>query len=99
RAAPSLLAAIGLPELVTPSLDGYEACALRLATEPPLLAKLRDRLQQKKLTYPLFNPDCYRRQIEAGYTTMWKTCQREEPPRSFAISAGDPPRSSFSQPT
>jgi protein O-GlcNAc transferase len=98
RVAASLLVAVGLPELVTRSPEEYEACALRLATEPSLLAKFRDRLQQNKLTYPLFNSDCYRRQIEAAYMTMWELWQRGEKPRNFAIMAGDPPRSSFSQP-
>jgi protein O-GlcNAc transferase len=98
RVAASLLVAIGLPELVTRSLEEYEACALRLAKEPSLLGKLRDRLQQNKGTYPLFDSDCYRRQIEAAYMTMCELWQGGEKPRNFAITAGDPPRSSFSQP-
>ena len=40
RVAASLLQAIGLPDLVTRSLDDYEALALRLAREPALLASL-----------------------------------------------------------
>jgi predicted O-linked N-acetylglucosamine transferase (SPINDLY family) len=97
RIAASLLVAIGLPELVTHSLEEYEALALRLATEPALLGKFRDRLQQNKRTYPLFNGDCYRRQIEAAYMTMWELWQRGDKPRNFAIAAGDPPQSSFPQ--
>jgi predicted O-linked N-acetylglucosamine transferase (SPINDLY family) len=97
RVAASLLVAIGLPELVTHSLEEYEALALRLASEPPLLGKFRERLQLNKLTYPLFDGDCYRRQIEAAYTTMWELWQRGERPRNFTIAAGAPPRSSFPQ--
>src|SRR5208282_6526037 len=44
RIAGSQLAAIGLPELITDSLQDYEALALRLATEPGLLQGLRERL-------------------------------------------------------
>ena len=44
RVASSLLTAIGLPELVTASLDEYEALALRLARNPAELAAIRRRL-------------------------------------------------------
>ena len=90
-----MLVAIGLPELVTRSLEEYEALALRLATEPSLLAQFRDRLQQNKLTHPLFNADSYRRHIETAYMTMWELWQRGERPRNFTIAAGDPPSASF----
>jgi protein O-GlcNAc transferase len=95
RVAASLLVAIGLAELVTRSLEEYEALALRLATDPTLLGQIRERLERNKLTYPLFDGDCYRRQIEAAYTTMWELWQRGERPRNFAITAGAPSRPSF----
>jgi protein O-GlcNAc transferase len=41
RVAGSLLHAIGLPELITTSLDDYTATALRLANRPDELAGLR----------------------------------------------------------
>jgi predicted O-linked N-acetylglucosamine transferase (SPINDLY family) len=95
RVAASLLYAIGLPELVTHGLEEYEACALRLATEPSLLGTLRDRLSRNRPTHPLFDSDRYRRHIEAAYTTMWELWQRGESPRNFAISPGDPCRAIF----
>jgi protein O-GlcNAc transferase len=85
RVATSLLHAAGLPELVTNSLEDYEALALRLATEPALLAGLRKRLQQNRLTCPLFDTDRFRRHIEAAYETMWEIRQRGESPRSFTV--------------
>jgi protein O-GlcNAc transferase len=85
RVGASLLTAIGLPELVTHSLDDYEALALRLATDPPLLVELRERLAQNQRRFPLFDTSRYRRQIEAAYSTMWEIWQRGERPRSFSI--------------
>ncbi len=85
RVGASLLTAIGLPELVTHSLDDYEALALRLAADRPRLAGLRERLAQNKLRFPLFDTSRYRRQIEAAYSTMWEIWQRGERPRSFSI--------------
>lgn len=85
RVAASLLHAVGLPELVTDSLEDYEALALRLAAEPSMLRGVRERLQQNRLTYPLFDTDRFRRHVEAAYTKMWELWQRGEGPRSFAV--------------
>ncbi len=81
----SLLTAIGLPELVTHSLADYEALALRLAADRPLLAGLRARLAQNRRRFPLFDTSRYRRHIEAAYSTMWEIWQRGERPRSFSV--------------
>jgi protein O-GlcNAc transferase len=85
RVAASLLNAIGLPELVTDSLDEYEALALRIATDPNLLRDLREKLQQNRSTQPLFDTEQYRRYIEAAYLKMWELWQHGERPRSFAV--------------
>src|SRR5208282_2272488 len=49
RVAASLLHAIGLPELVTHSIEDYEALALRLAKDPPLLEGYRNHLAKNRL--------------------------------------------------
>jgi protein O-GlcNAc transferase len=85
RVAASLLKAVGLPELVTINLDEYEALALRLATEAPLLQTFRDRLEKNRLVEPLFDTRRYRNHIEAAYREMWQMWQRGEEPRSFTI--------------
>jgi len=85
RVAASLLDAAGLPELVTDSLDGYEARALELATAPAELAGLRARLARDRSTCPLFDTERFRRHIEAAYVTMWERCRSGLPPASFAV--------------
>jgi predicted O-linked N-acetylglucosamine transferase (SPINDLY family) len=85
RVAASLLNAAGLPELVTETLDDYEALALRLATEGSLRRELREKLERDRTRMPLFDTDLSRRHIEAAYTTMWDLWQRGEPPRSFSV--------------
>jgi len=85
RVAASLLHAAGLPELVTHTLEEYEALALRLATNPPLLAGIKTKLARNRATYPLFDTDRFRRHIEAAYVTMWERVQRGEPPGNFAV--------------
>jgi protein O-GlcNAc transferase len=64
RVAASLLHAVGLPELVTDSLEDYEALALSLASDASLLYGFRQRLRENRTTRPLFDTDRYRRHIE-----------------------------------
>jgi protein O-GlcNAc transferase len=85
RMAASMLRAIGLPDLVTSSIVDYEALARKLATHPELMASLRARLAQNRLTYPLFNTDRCRRHIEAAYQTMWERSRRGEAPAPFRV--------------
>ena len=85
RVAASLLAAVGLPELVTDSLADYEALALKLATTPPLLAGLREKLQAVRVTAPLFDTDRFRRHIESAYLTMYERHLAGLPPAGFDV--------------
>jgi len=87
RVAASLLGAVGLRELVTRSLDEYEALALKLATDPGLIASIRQKLEGNRETCALFDTDRLRRDIERAYVTMWDIARRGEPPRSFAVDA------------
>jgi len=86
RVAGSLLTAVGLPELIVPSLAEYEALAQRLAGDPQRLAALRERLARNRDVYPLFDTDRFTRNIEAAYTAMWERAERGEPPQSFSVS-------------
>ncbi|HSF48790.1 MAG TPA: tetratricopeptide repeat protein [Burkholderiales bacterium] len=89
RVGASLLNAIGLPELITHSLEEYETLALELARNPQRLAAIKSKLAANRNTYPLFDTDRFRRHIEAAYTTMWERYQRGEPPASFAVAPID----------
>jgi len=75
RVAGSLLNAIGLPELITHSLDEYEGLAFKLATQPALLEDLKQRLSANKATYPLFDTAGFCRNVEAAYVAMWRQYQ------------------------
>ena len=82
RVAASLLAAAGLPELVTQSRDAFEALAVQLASEPERLAAVKKRLTRD---CPLFDTDLFRRRIEAAYLRMWEACQAGQKPQGFAV--------------
>jgi len=87
RVAGSLLHAIGLPELVTATLDEYEALALRLARDPELLGALRARLAHNRLTAPLFDSVRYCGHLEHAYQEMYSRWLRRDPAHSFAVPA------------
>ena len=53
----SLLETVGLPQLVTHSLEEYEALALALARDPARLAALKTRLAGNRLSSPLYDID------------------------------------------
>lgn len=89
RVAASLLHSVGLPDLVTDSLDSYAALAVKLARDPRLLAAIRQRLQQNRLTYPLFDTDRFRRHLERAYEMMHENAREGGSPRSFSVAPVD----------
>jgi predicted O-linked N-acetylglucosamine transferase (SPINDLY family) len=70
RVAASLLNAVGLPELITPTWPDYEELAVALAQDPHRHQSLRARLQQSRNTAPLFDSPAYTRHLEAAYTAI-----------------------------
>lgn len=89
RVAASLLRAVRLPELVSQSIEEYEAKAIALASDRQRLDELRARLANNRDTTPLFDTDRFARHIELAYTTMHETAMRGEAPRSFTVQAID----------
>ena len=87
RVGASLLKAVGVPELIAHSLEDYELLAVRLAQEAVLLKRLRVKLAQNRMSYPLFDTKRFARHIEAAYTTIWERHQRGEPPVSFSVAS------------
>lgn len=86
RVAASLLKAVGVPELIAPSLTDYEALALRLARDRDLLAGFTARVREGRQTAPLFDTERTTRAIEAAYRTMWERHLAGLPPESFAVA-------------
>ncbi len=85
RVAASCLKAVGLAELITPSLDAYEALAIRLAGQPDELGRLRERLAANRLTHPLFDTARFARHIEQAFETMWRRHEQGQPPAAIMV--------------
>ena len=85
RMAGSLLKAIGLPELITTTLEAYEQMAIDLATHPEKLAAVKHKLAENRLTTPLFDTKLFTKHIEAAYAAMYERYQAGLPPDHIAI--------------
>ena len=75
RMAGSLLNAIGLPELITTTLEAYEQTAIDLAMQPEKLAAIKRKLANNRLTAPLFDTKLFTGHIEAAYNAMYERHQ------------------------
>jgi predicted O-linked N-acetylglucosamine transferase (SPINDLY family) len=85
RVAASLLRAVGMEDLVTETLDTYEALAVALARDPALLGRMKRQLSENRLRLPLFDTSRYARHLESAYAKMWEIYCRGEKPDSFSI--------------
>ena len=85
RVAASLLKAVGLPELVTGTLDEYRSLALRLGCDRNALKKLKEKLALAHTAAPLFDTARFTRHLEAAYGEMWQRQRQGQTPSSFTI--------------
>ena len=90
RVAASLLNAIHLPELITHTQLEYETTAIKLATQPELLAKTRQQLMTHRLTTPLFDTPAFTRALEEAYNLMMERYWADLPPEHLYVEAASP---------
>ncbi len=64
RVGASVLAAAGLPELISEDLEAYRRQALELAHSPDRLAACKAHLRAQRATAPLFDTERYTRELE-----------------------------------
>jgi protein O-GlcNAc transferase len=76
---------VGMPELVTFSLQDYEKLAVTLAREPARLQLLRQKLAGNRGSMPLFDTARFTRNMEIAFDKMWETWLRGESPRGFGL--------------
>ena len=70
RMAASLLRAVGLPELITETLQDYESLAIELANNPERISSLKSRLAESRAIGPLFNSALFTQHIESAYQAV-----------------------------
>ena len=70
RVAASILAAMGLDELITINLADYESLAIALAKDPARIKTLRHKTAQARETSDLFKPAVFARRAESAFAIM-----------------------------
>jgi predicted O-linked N-acetylglucosamine transferase (SPINDLY family) len=61
--------------------------AVRLATHPAELQKIKARLSQNRLTAHLFDTPGFVRHLESAYQKMWRLFRQGHSPQQFEVSA------------
>lgn len=79
RMAGSLLRAVGLPELVTFSMADYEALAIKLGKDRDYAAQLRKKLDDNRLTTPLFDSERFVRDLEQRFLEIVRKPEHAAP--------------------
>jgi predicted O-linked N-acetylglucosamine transferase (SPINDLY family) len=85
RVAASLLKSIGLPELITTAPQKYEELAVQLAENPQRLAQIRQRLEDNRLTTPLFDTPSFTRDLESAYRAAYDRYRAGLPPEHIDV--------------
>ncbi len=71
RMGSGLIQAAGMPELITDSLEEYQSTAIKLAKDPELLTKLKEKLIASRTTSPLFDSQKFCVNFEKNLTKIW----------------------------
>lgn len=72
RQATSLLAHVGLPDLIAHTVEEYVESAVQLGTNLSRLASIRVGLRERMSGSSLMNPERFTRQLEEAYRGMWR---------------------------
>jgi predicted O-linked N-acetylglucosamine transferase (SPINDLY family) len=80
RVAASLLRAVDLPELIAATPAQYEDLAVHLATNPDLLAQIRQKLTHNRFVAPLFDTARFTKNLESAYTQIYERYYANLPP-------------------
>ena len=84
--ASSILANLGMQELITDTPEEYVNLAVKIAKDKKYLSELKKKIIKNKRTFPLFNTEQFARDIEHLYQEMWKKYLKGEMPRTITPS-------------
>jgi len=86
RVSSSILTAVGLPELITHTLEAYKSLAVLMANTPDELQTIRQKLAKNRLTEPLFDTPRFAVNLEKAYKEMWEIFSAGEKPRQIEVA-------------
>ncbi len=87
RMSASALAAVGLEQMIASGLKAYEKLAVGLALNPDRLLALRQKLDDNRLTEPLFDTPRFVKNLEKAYRKIWHIYRKGHSPKQVEIGA------------
>jgi FkbM family methyltransferase len=88
RVGASLLTAIGLPELIATSAEGYYEVIRDLAMDRKKLLEIKAKLARNRLSEPLFDTRKYTQNFESGLRQACEIYRSGGRPKSFHVKPG-----------
>ena len=85
RVSSSILSALGVPELITHSIEEYESLAVRLALNALELKEIRQRIARNRIVEPLFDTPRFVKNLETAYKEMWKIFLAGNAPQQIEV--------------
>ena len=83
--ATSLLNALNLSEMFTPTQEQYESLAIGLAMHPEKLKIIKDKLANNLLTAQLYDTPLFTKNLEAAYSSMYDRWQNGLDPEHINV--------------
>jgi predicted O-linked N-acetylglucosamine transferase (SPINDLY family) len=85
RVAASMLNAIGLNELITSTAKEFEDLAIELANNTKKLQQIKNKLNNNKISKPLFNTKLFTKNIEKAYSIIYEEYLKKLPIKNIEI--------------
>jgi len=85
RVGASQLNAIGLNELITSNDKEFENLATELANNPKKLQQIKNKLNNNKISKPLFNTKLFTKNIEKAYSIIYEEYLKKIPKKNIEI--------------
>ena len=85
RVAASMLNAVGLSELITLTDKKFEDLAIELGNNPKKLQQIKNKLNNNKISKPLFNSKLFTKNIEKAYSIIYEEHLKKLPIKNIEI--------------
>jgi predicted O-linked N-acetylglucosamine transferase (SPINDLY family) len=89
RVAASVLTTLNLPELIAEDLSAYEELAVALAKDPEKLLGIKQKLENERLSLPLFKGNIFSKKIEIAYKKMYKRYKQGLQPDHIVVQGNE----------
>jgi len=85
RVCASMLNAVGVNELIALTGKEYENLAIELANNPKKLQQIKNKLNNNKISKPLFNTKLFTKNIEKAYSIIYEEYLKKLPIKNIEI--------------